>query len=344
VAPLWHHLEREGSQLLARRARRNPLPRGRRGDVVDRRLPHRLPRHPPSDLLGAAAVARRDLPLLRRLLLRLRGVDKVERSPVDLSVGERLDVVGGGFGGFLALGGGAIDRFVLRTAGVSEREAQVRVTLLAGLEHGVLVFPASAAAIYVLAIGHSRPAYDFTILWAIAPWIGFAVAFWAAERYRDRFHDRSGWRGELGILLDTAHLVRTMFRQPLCYAESLGGMLLFWLCDVFALWAAMAAFGFRMNGAPEMVAFGTAMIVTRRTGPLAGAGILMAAPPQQPWQSGAPWVPAMLGVFAYRFFILWLPLPFSFLAIPRLRDLGRQSGEPPPKKAEEEEGEPALQR
>jgi hypothetical protein len=49
-------------------------------------------------------------------------------------------------------------------------------------------------------------------------------------------------------------------------------MLLYWLGDMWPLWAAIAAFGFHMNGASMMVAFGTAMIVTRRTGPLGESG------------------------------------------------------------------------
>jgi uncharacterized membrane protein YbhN (UPF0104 family) len=272
------------------------------------------------------------------------GIGKVENGPVELSTDERLAVVAAGFGGFLAHGGSAIDRFVMRAGGASKREAKVRVSLLAGLEHGILAFPCSAAAIYLLVIGHRKPPLDFTIPWAVAPWIGFAIAFWAAERYRDQLRGRDGWRGSVSVLLDTVHLVREMFRHPLRYAPSLLGMLFFWLCDMFALWATVAAFGYRMNGGALMVAFGTAMIVTRRTGPLAGAGILMAALTPTLWYCGAPWPAAMLGVFVYRFFTLWLPLPFSFLAIPKLLELGHRSGELPSDETEAEENEPALTR
>lgn len=270
------------------------------------------------------------------------GVGRVESGPVELSARERLAVVAAGFGGFLVHGGSAVDRLVMRAGGASKRETRVRVALLAGLEHGILAFPCSAAAIYLLATGRRKPPLDFTLPWAIAPWIGFAIAFWAAERYRDQLRGRSGWRERVSILLDTVHLVRTMFRHPLRHGGSLAGMLLYWLCDMFALWAAIAAFGFRMNGGALMVAFGTAMIVTRRTGPLAGAGILMAALPPTLWVAGGPWVPAMLGVLAYRFFTLWLPLPFAFLAIPKVRELGRRAGELPDEEAEAKE--PALSR
>jgi hypothetical protein len=177
------------------------------------------------------------------------------------------------------------------------------------------------AAIVLLIEGGRKPPLDFTIPWAVGPTVGFAAALWAAERYRDRLRGRDGWRGKLSILLDAAHLIGEMFRHPLQYAAAISGMLLYWLGDMWALWVAMAAFGFRMNAATEMVAFGTAMIVTRRTGPLGGAGILDAALAATLWYCGAPWVAAVLGTFSYRFFAIWLPQPLSFLMLPRLREL-----------------------
>lgn len=273
-----------------------------------------------------------------------RGVGQIEDGPADLDPRERFAAVAAGFGGFLAHGGSAIDRFVMRFAGASEREAKVRVALLGGFEHGVLAIPGTAAAIALLIEGTAKPPHDVTIPWAVGPAIGFAVAFWAAERFRDRLRDHGGWRQKLSILLDTIHLVLQLARHPLRYADALGGMLLFWLADMFALWAAMAAFGYRMNGAALVVAFGTAMIVTRRTGPLGGAGILMVALAPTLWYCGAPWVPAVLGTFVYRFFTLVMPMPLSFAAIPKLRELGRESEEIPDDETEVEEEEPALSR
>jgi hypothetical protein len=140
-----------------------------------------------------------------------------------------------------------------------------------------------------------------------------------------------------------------MFRQPLRYWNAIVGMLLYWLADMWALWAALAAFGFRMNGATLMVGFGTAMIVTRRTGPLGGAGVLGPALAATLWYCGAPWPVAVLGTFSYRFFALWLPQPLSFLMLPRLRRLLASSPDADaPTSAErdaaERSDEPALQR
>jgi hypothetical protein len=270
-----------------------------------------------------------------------RGVTEVEDGPTMPSTGSRLAVVVAGFGGFLVRGGSALDDFALRSAGASEREAKVRVTMLAGLEHGTLGIPCSVAAIVLLATGVGKPPLDFTIPWAVIPAVGFAVAFWLAERHRDSLRWRTGWHGKLGVFLDAVHLIRVMFCRGR-HLPAVAGMVLFWVSDMLALWAAIAAFGFRMNVASTAVAFGTAMIVTRRTGPLGGAGILMAAVPPTLWVSGAPWVPAVLGTLAYRVFTLWLPMPLAFAALPRLRELGHETEQPAEAPEPVEEKEPAL--
>jgi len=256
------------------------------------------------------------------------GVGSVEDGPDDLPHADRLAVVAAGFGGFLAHGGTGIDKDVMRAAGGSSREAKVRVALLGGLEHGILAIPCSVAAIVILVEGVEKPPLDFTIPWAVGPWVGFAVAYWAAEKYRARLRRRGGWRQKLSIVFDATHLVGTMFREPQRYWRAISGMLLYWLGDMWALWMGMAAFGYRMNAATTMVAFGTAMIVTRRTGPLGGAGILDVALAATLWYCGAPWVAAVLGTFSYRFFAVWLPQPLSFLMLPRLRRLLDGSPEP----------------
>jgi hypothetical protein len=278
-----------------------------------------------------------------------QGVGSIEGGPDDLSHADRLAVVAAGFGGFLAHGGTGLDRVVMRAAGGSKREAKVRVTLLGGLEHLVMAIPCSVAAIVLIFRGVWKPPLDFLIPWAVGPAIGFGVAYWAAERYRERLRGRGGWREKLSVLLDAAHLIGAMFRDPVRYAPAISGMLLYWLADMFALWAGMAAFGFRMNIASTMVAFGTAMIVTRRTGPLGGAGLLGVALAATVWYSGAPWPAAILGTFSYRFFALWPPQPLSFLMLPRLRRLLEDLPDADaPTSAERDAGErtdePALRR
>jgi hypothetical protein len=101
-------------------------------------------------------------------------------------------------------------------------------------------------------------------------------------------------------------------------------MALFWAADAFAAWAGMAAFGFTMNAAPMFVGFATGMVFTRRTGPLAGAGVLALCLPLTVWYSGAPLAVAVAGIFAYRVFALWLPMPASLALLPQLREMGQK--------------------
>jgi undecaprenyl-diphosphatase len=253
-----------------------------------------------------------------------RGIFRVRGGPE--MPGRHLHaVVAAGFGGFLAHGGGALDRYALQAAGAGKADARARVTALGGLEYGVLSLGGCAAAITILAAGLDQPPSDFTIPWAVLPVPGFALGFWAARRYRGRFRGRRGrrgWRGLLGTLLESVDLIRELFVHPRRWALALLGMALFWATDAFAVWAGLAAFGYHMDGAALIVGFATGMVLTRRTAPLGGAGLLALVLPLAIWYSGAPLAVAVVGVFAYRVASLWLPLPVALAFLPTLRTMG----------------------
>lgn len=270
-----------------------------------------------------------------------RGIYHVEDGP-RLAFRQMVAVVIGGFGGFLAHGGAALDDYALRAAGSDERDSSVRVSTLAGMEHGVLGVLGTGAGITVLVLGLSAPPSDFSIPWSVIPLPGFAVAFWLAERYRGRFHGKSGWRSKLATFLDSIHLNRLLFLRPRDHAPAVLGMAVFWIGDAFAMWSALRGFGFGMEAAALFIGFATGMVFTRRTGPLAGAGVLMVVLPVTIWYSGSPLAIAVVGVFAYRVISVWLPMPFAFASLPTLRSMG-ESGTP---HAEDhaESDEPALRR
>lgn len=56
-----------------------------------------------------------------------------------------IATVAAGFGGFLAHGGSALDRYALEAGGSDDHDADVRVSSLADLEHGVLSLFGTAA-------------------------------------------------------------------------------------------------------------------------------------------------------------------------------------------------------
>lgn len=234
-------------------------------------------------------------------------------------------VMTAGFGGFLFQGGAALDSYALRAAGADARSAAVRVTALAGMEYGVLSLGGSGAAIAVLAAGGHAPPSSFTLPWAIIPVPGFVIAFWLSGRYRQRLRPASGMAGKLGTFLDAIAMVRTFCAHPLRNSAAMPGMALFWVFDLFAAWAGLAAFGYWMSPAPFIVGAATGMVCTRRTGPLGGAGVLALVLPLCLWASGAPLPYAIVGIFAYRILALWVPLPFAIAALPNVRRMGEEA-------------------
>jgi uncharacterized membrane protein YbhN (UPF0104 family) len=276
-------------------------------------------------------------------LFAYRGIAGAEGGP-HIERSSLLAVVAAGFGGFLAQGGTALDEFAMRSGDADPREAKVRVSALAGFEHGILALIVCPAAIAALALGLRIPKPDFTWPWAVVAPIGFGAAIWAAERYRTRFHERKGWRQRVGVFLDAVHVVFVNLRNPREHGAAVLGMMLYWGADMFALWGATAAFGYQMSALSVIVAVGTGMIFTRRTGPLGGAGFMVVALVATLWYGVAvPFAAATLGVAAYRFFTLWVPLPAALAALPKLRALGRLGEDSSGRGTKFDKGEPALQ-
>jgi uncharacterized membrane protein YbhN (UPF0104 family) len=60
-------------------------------------------------------------------------------------------------------------------------------------------------------------------------------------------------------------------------------------------------------------------VLTRRTAPLGGAGLLDLILPLCLWTCGASFAGAVAAVAVYRFFSLWLPLPLAFAYLPTVR-------------------------
>src|SRR5205814_7761675 len=128
-------------------------------------------------------------------------------------------------------------------------------------------------------------------------------------------------RAKLGIFLDSIRIIRVLFAHPLRWGSALCGIALFWAADALATWAGLAMFGVQMNAAALFVGFATGMVFTRRTGPLAGAGVLALVLPLTICVSGSPFAVAIIGVFVYRILALLLPMPVSLAALPTLRKL-----------------------
>jgi uncharacterized membrane protein YbhN (UPF0104 family) len=250
--------------------------------------------------------------------LTYRGIFEVRRGG-PLSHGQLAAVVVGTFGGFVAFGGSALDSYALAAAGVEREESRIRAAALGGLEQGALAVVGTGAAIAVLVQGLAQPTPDFTIPWAVLPVPGFALAFWLAERTGDG--RQGGWRERLAVFRKAILLNRELFLRPHRHRGAMYGMVIFWVAEATAIWAALAMFGTHMDWAALFVGFATGTVFSRRTGPLAGAGVLMLILPATIAYSGAPLAAAVAAVFVHRVGAFWLPVPIALAHLPTLHRL-----------------------
>jgi uncharacterized membrane protein YbhN (UPF0104 family) len=236
-----------------------------------------------------------------------------------VSLGHVGALVAGGFGLFIPRGGFALDFEALKLAGIPPREARVRTLSLSTLEYAVLA-PA-AFVVAVLLLVHGWPAQlGVRLPWAVGVPVGALIAFSLVGRRRD-LHRAGGWRQRLAHALDgVAHTMR-LWRRPHHGLLAFMGMALYWAGDIFVLWACLAVFS--PHGAPAVekiiLGYATGYALTRRALPLAGAGAVEAMLPFALVWIGVGLATAIIAVFAYRLFNLWLPLVPAAAAVFVLR-------------------------
>jgi hypothetical protein len=216
-------------------------------------------------------------------------------------------VVAAGFGMFFPRGGFAVDLEALEDLGVPPDEARVRVLGLGSLEYAVLAAGSCACAILVLLSRHDHMQGTVTWSWVIGVPVGTFLAVLAVA-HRD-------WlcRGPGKILrpfLDALYIVGLIVAAPRRHGlKAVTGMALYWAGELFVLWACLAAFTRHLPSIPAVVVgYATGYALTRRTLPLAGAGAVELLLPFALLWVGFPLAAAVLAVFAYRVFNLWLPI------------------------------------
>jgi uncharacterized membrane protein YbhN (UPF0104 family) len=232
-------------------------------------------------------------------------------------------IVATGFGVFIHAGGFSLDRAALERAGLSQEEARARVLGLGALEYTVLA-PATAIAAGIVYFNQSGVSASLTLPWLVGVPAGFGLAF-LVLRVGGRFRPaRSGWRRRLGHCLDALDLTMRLVCRPRAYGLGLAGMTLYWVGDVFCLWAALHVFYAHSPPVAQLiVGYATGYALTRRTLPLGGAGVVEALLPFALGWVAIGLAPAVLAVVAYRLLNLWLPLFPALAGLPALRALGR---------------------
>src|SRR5436190_19382143 len=124
-------------------------------------------------------------------VLSYREVARVDEGP-EMAPRAALAAVTAGFGAFVAQGGFSVDLHAFRQAGISDREARVRVLGLGALEYALLAPAACIVAIMLLADHVRKPAEGLTMPWAIAVPVGGILAL-SALRLRERLRGGHGW-------------------------------------------------------------------------------------------------------------------------------------------------------
>ena len=237
-----------------------------------------------------------------------RELARVDQGPA-MPVRHAGTLVATGFGVFIPRGGFALDQEALLDAGVPPREAAMRVRRLGLLEYAILAPAAFGAALFLLADG-IRDRAGIQLSWIIGVPVG-AVVTLLLLRHRAWMREGGRVRRAIGRYLDAVARLAHLFLPP--RKEMVGaalGMAVYWAGDIFALWACLAAFMPEGRPSPSALILGyaTGYALSRRTLPFAGAGAVEALLPFALTWVGVPLAPALLAVFAYRIFNLWLPV------------------------------------
>jgi uncharacterized membrane protein YbhN (UPF0104 family) len=236
-------------------------------------------------------------------------------------------IVAAGFGMFIPRGGFAVDIEALEDLGVPPEEARVRVLGLGSLEYAVLSTGALICAILLL-LDHAHAQRAVTLSWTIGVPAGTALAL-VAVRYR-KWICRGRLVRILGPPLEAIAVVGQIVASPRRHgAAAFTGMAVYWAGEVFVLWVCLAAF---TRDTPSVTAvvvgYATGYALTRRTLPLAGAGAVEALLPFALTWVGYGLPSAVLAVFAYRVFNLWLPLGPAAAALYALQRRAPESSGP----------------
>jgi uncharacterized membrane protein YbhN (UPF0104 family) len=131
------------------------------------------------------------------------------------------------------------------------------------------------------------------------------------------------WRSAFHHALDAIEILPRLLTRPTARGLAFLGAAVYWFGDITALWAALRVFGEEPSLPALVIGYATGYALTRRTLPLGGAGSVEALVAFALAWTGTKLAPAVLAVFAYRIFNLWLPLLPAALGLRTLKGLRR---------------------
>jgi uncharacterized membrane protein YbhN (UPF0104 family) len=257
-------------------------------------------------------------------VLAVRDIARVDGGPM-LSLRLSMRTVVAGFGVFAAThaaGGFSVDYWTFRRSGLRRREAVARVLALGALEYAVLAPAALVCAVVVLfgTGGHIQHAMTYPWL-AVFP--GFLAALWVSSPKRAERLSNPRTGGRIGQSF--AHLVagitklRCLLTRPRLHGLGVVGVSLYWAGDIACLWAALKIYNTEISTPALILAYATGYVLTRRSLPAGGAGLVEVLMTFALVWVGVDLAPALLGVVTYRVFNFWLPVIPALAALPAVR-------------------------
>lgn len=267
-------------------------------------------------------------------VLAVRATARVDGGP-ELDATASTQSVVAGFGVFAATrssGGFAVDYWILRRAGEDRDGAIARVLALGALEYAVLAPAALCSAIFLALSAKEGVSDALTLPWlAVVP--GALAAAWVTSPKRaPRLSDP----GDGGVIRRSfAHAVaglsilRTLLvSSPREHGLGFLGATLYWTGDIACLWAALQLYSGHRLGVPALIlGYATGYVLTRRSLPAGGAGVVEIALTFALHWVGLPFVPALLGVVTYRVFNFWLPMVPAVAVLPTIAELRAEFAE-----------------
>jgi uncharacterized membrane protein YbhN (UPF0104 family) len=226
-----------------------------------------------------------------------------------MNAGLLVRLVATGFGAFALGGGFALDYRALRSLEGDEHAATVRVLALGALEYVVLAPAACVAAAVMLIAGGGDVLGSVLWPWVVAVPVGFGLGFWLAARHQGVAETRTGklWR-IFADALAGINLIRSMAAEPERFAPAALGITLYWAGELASLWASIHALGATLTFGPLLIGLATGYALTRRSMPLAGAGVTELLLTLALVWVGLDLATALVSVVIYRLFSFALPM------------------------------------
>jgi len=261
-------------------------------------------------------------------VLTIRDMARVDDGP-EMNLAVSTKTVLAGFGVFAATrasGGFAVDYWAFRRAGAGKRDAVGRVLALGFLEYAVLGAAAlgASALLYLRLDGHATDGITLPSLLVVPC---FVAAFWVTSPKRrarlSRTKRSSGWlKKGFANAVKGAGNVRSLVVNPREHGLGLVGSSLYWAGDILCLWAALQLVGGKhITLAALVLAYSTGYVLTRRSLPAGGAGVVEVVLTFALVGMGVRFVPALIGVLVYRLFNFWLPIVPALILLPTIREL-----------------------